>query len=190
MKRSKSLKLTLKKSKAKFKLPNLGKRKKKFRLKLPKLPKLPKIPWKTGLFTILLGTDLLAKQYIEDNMKEGQEKEYLNGILRIRKVHNKGFMLNTLDDKPEIVRNVSAGIAAVLAVYNTWFMNTKGHLIKKLGMIFLNAGAASNISDRLFRGKVVDYIGIQTGNEKLSKITANLADLYVFIGAVITSVFR
>ncbi len=165
MKKSKSWKLKLKKSKVRF-------------------------PWKTGLFTLLLGTDLMAKQYIEDYVEPGEVREHFGGKLKIRKIYNRGLILDTLDHRPEIVKGVSAFAGGLLAVYNAWLMNRKGHLLKKFGMVFLSAGAASNIFDRLFRGKVVDYIGIQTKNKKLSKITANLADFYVFIGAVIAAVGR
>ncbi|MCQ2507992.1 MAG: signal peptidase II [Dorea sp.] len=151
---------------------------------------LPHIPWKTGLFTFLLGSDLLAKKFVDETMVPGQTKEYFGGNLKIRQVYNQGFMLNKLDDKPEIVKNTSLGIAGFLTLYNTWLMSHKGHLIKKLGMVFMNAGAVSNIFDRLFRGKVVDYIGIKSENKFLSSITANLADLYVLIGSVFTTIGR
>lgn len=151
---------------------------------------LPRLYWKTGLFTFLLGTDLLAKKYVDEKMIPGETREYFDGNLKIRQVYNKGFILDTLDDKPEIVKNASLGVAGVLSLYTTWLMNQKGHLVKKLGMVFLDAGAASNIFDRIFRGKVVDYIGMKTDNVFLAKITANLADLYVFIGTVIASIGR
>ena len=57
-------------------------------------------------------------------------------------------------------------------------------------MVLLTAGAISNTYDRLIRGKVIDYIGIQWENSKLRRITANLADVYVVIGAVIVSVSK
>ena len=52
-------------------------------------------------------------------------------------------------------------------------------------MVFLSAGAASNIYDRLERGKVIDYIGVKSRNKFLSRLTANLADMYVALGAVL-----
>ena len=50
-------------------------------------------------------------------------------------------------------------------------------------MAILGAGASSNIFDRLSRGKVIDYIGIRSKNQFLARLTANLGDLYILLGA-------
>ena len=78
--------------------------------------------------------------------------------------------------------SVSSGAGIIL--YDIWLFIRKGRLLKKLGMVFLSAGAASNIYDRLERGKVIDYIGVKSRNKFLSRLTANLADMYVALGAV------
>ena len=56
---------------------------------------------------------------------------------------------------------------------------------RKLGMAILGAGASSNIFDRLSRGKVIDYIGIRSKNQFLARLTANLGDFYILLGAVL-----
>ena len=55
-------------------------------------------------------------------------------------------------------------------------------------MVFVTAGAVSNIYDRLARGKVIDYFGVKSKSRFLSDLTANLADIYVTVGAVIITV--
>ena len=55
---------------------------------------------------------------------------------------------------------------------------------------FLTAGAISNTYDRLIRGKVIDYIGIQWKNSRFRRLTANLADVYVVMGAAVTGVAK
>ena len=57
-------------------------------------------------------------------------------------------------------------------------------------MTLVSAGAASNLYDRLFRKKVVDYIGIRSEKKRLSDLTANLADIYITAGAVLTVLSR
>ena len=45
-----------------------------------------------------------------------------------------------------------------------------------------------NLLDRLLRGKVVDYIGFRTRSSFFSKLTANLADLYLAAGSLLMAV--
>lgn len=138
-----------------------------------------------GLFLLLVCSDMGAKQYIEDTFKPGEERATIFGKLVFRKVYNKGFMMNTLEKYPELVKGASAATGLLVAGYDGWLLAHKGRRIKKLGMTFLSAGAFSNIYDRLIRGKVIDYIGVDSEKKKVSKVTVNLADLYIFIGALL-----
>ena len=143
-----------------------------------------------GLLVVLICVDMGIKQYIEENFEEEEEREtILDGVV-LRKVYNKGFCFNTLDKRPDLVRKTSGILCASLAVYDAWLFLSKGRWLRKFGMIFLTAGAISNTYDRLIRGKVIDYIGIQWKNSRLRRLTANLADVYVVIGAVVTSVAK
>ena len=108
----------------------------------------------------------------------------------LRKVYNKGFCFNTLDKNPDLVRKTSGILCVGLAIYNAWLFHRKGKWLRKFGMVFLAAGAISNTYDRLIRGKVIDYIGIQWKNSRLRRLTANLADVYVVIGAAVTGVAK
>lgn len=138
-----------------------------------------------GLFIVLLCFDMGIKQYMESTCKEKEEREtVLDGIV-LRKIYNKGFMLNILEDRPKVVRSVSAGMGAVIILYDVWLFLKKGRLKDKLGMVFISAGAASNIYDRLIRGKVIDYIGIKSKYKFLSGVTANLADVYIAAGTAV-----
>ncbi len=138
-----------------------------------------------GLFIILLCFDMGIKQYIESTCKEKEEREtILDGIV-LRKIYNRGFMLNILESKPKVIRSASAGMGAGIILYDVWLFLKKGRLKDKLGMVFISAGAASNIYDRLIRGKVIDYIGIKSKYKFLAKITANLADAYIAVGMVL-----
>lgn len=143
-----------------------------------------------GLFVILVCFDMGIKQYIESTYKEREERETIIDKVVLRKVYNKGFILNALQEYPKVIKGVSAGAGAGIALYDIWLFIRKGRYLKKLGMVFLSAGAASNIYDRLIRGKVIDYIGIQSKIRFLSRLTANLADLYVMLGAVLAGITK
>lgn len=141
-----------------------------------------------ALLVGLLCIDMGIKQYIEDSFDLNEERETIIDKVVLRKVYNKGFLMNTLDKRPEIVKGCSAAVGIAIIIYDAWLFLRKGRWCKKLGMVFLTAGAFSNVYDRLVRGKVIDYIGIQWKNTKLARITANLADVYVVVGAVIAGV--
>lgn len=145
-----------------------------------------------GLFVFLVCIDMGIKQYIEDHMEEGEEAKTVVPNLVVRKVYNKGFAFGILDRRPDIAKIVTGSAGVVLLLYDIWVFFGKKKKIRKLGMTFVTAGAVSNIYDRFARGKVIDYIGY--GGEKqhslLSDITANLADVFLVIGAVIVDTAR
>lgn len=143
-----------------------------------------------GLFLVLVCLDMGIKQYIENTYREREERETIIDKVVMRKVYNRGFLLNTLQDHPGIVKGASAGVGAGVILYDLWLFIRKGRFFKKLGMVFLSVGAFSNVYDRLIRGKVIDYIGVQSKYKFLSRITANLADAYVMVGAILAGIAK
>ena len=153
------------------------------------------------IFASLLGIDVLIKQQVEENIEPGEEKELAGGRIVIRKVYNRGFLMNILDGKPKVVRyaTIVSGIGLLIwdiltflpvRIIRTARVDGKAGGIR-LGirrgpyLRLLSAGAASNIFDRLVRGRVIDYIGIRTGERHLDRITANLGDCFIACGGLI-----
>lgn len=63
--------------------------------------------WMGALLLVLLCIDMGIKQYIEDTFKNDEERDTRIPGIVLRKVHNKGFLLNVLEERPEIVRTCS-----------------------------------------------------------------------------------
>ncbi|MEF9945438.1 MAG: signal peptidase II [Lachnospiraceae bacterium] len=146
-----------------------------------------------GISCALLITDLFIKKYVEENVESTKERALLDGKVLIRKVYNKGLMLSMLEKYPKVVKAASGGAGILLAVYDLFLLTRKGHFIKKTGISFMVGGAFSNLYDRLVRGYVVDYVGFQTKWKKLTDVTFNLGDFFIFAGGilvVITALFR
>lgn len=136
------------------------------------------------LFAVLLGVDVVLKKWVEENVNSDEKHELFGGKVIIRKIYNQGFILNLLDHKPMIVRRATAASGIGVLLYDAAVFLRKGRPIRKLGLTFLSAGAASNIFDRLAKGKVTDYIGLP-GKKFPARITANLGDLYIACGGIL-----
>ncbi|MGN1167003.1 MAG: signal peptidase II [Lachnospiraceae bacterium] len=135
-----------------------------------------------GMLLVLTCLDMGIKQYIEDTFKEGEERKTVVDRLILRKVYNQGFAFNLLDKYPDIIKRSSVFAAAGLLLYDLSVFFNKGRRFLKFGVTLVSAGAISNLYDRLIRGKVVDYIGVKSNNSRLSRLTANLADIYIVMG--------
>ncbi len=137
------------------------------------------------LFAILLGADVMIKKLVEEELNPGEERELLDGKIVIRKVYNRGFLLNLFDKYPAAVKGMSLFAGAGVLVWDVLTFAKKRNYIRKLGMTLVSAGAASNLFDRLAKGRVVDYIGLRTKKKSLGRITANLGDVYLACGSAL-----
>lgn len=140
--------------------------------------------WLMAESAVLAAADQIMKSYVEQNM-EMHEERTLRGKVVLRRVRNKGMCMNILEEKEEIVKGISAAAASGVTAAQIISMAGKGRFLHKQGLAFLSAGAWSNTFDRWGRQGVVDYIGIKSGSEKISSITYNLADLFIFAGSIL-----
>ena len=138
-----------------------------------------------SLFMMLTSLDMGIKEYIEEHYTKKTEKETVIPKVVLRKVHNKGFCLDTLDKYPFLVSGVSAVLSGGIGIKAYQLFQKRGRWMEKFGITVLGAGAFSNTFDRIIRGYVVDYFGVKINNSKLSKISANLADVYILIGSAV-----
>jgi len=139
-----------------------------------------------GIAAGLFLTDVVIKQHVEDNMKKNKTHEIAGGKIEIRKVHNHGFAFNLLDHKPYIVKMVSVTTGVLLACYQLWLLCRKGRFFEKLGGAIALGGAFSNMYDRVVRGYVVDYFGFKSKWKKFRRLTFNIGDVCLVLGAVIS----
>lgn len=137
----------------------------------------------------LFGTDMILKKTVEDKLEPGEEHKLFHGRILLRRVYNYGAMLNILSDHPKIIKSTSLLLGAGMLICDMVFWPLRGRHIQKLGLSLFTGGALSNIFDRLIRGRVVDYFGIQTRWKRFTDITFNLGDLFIFTGALLVSVF-
>lgn len=143
-----------------------------------------------SMLIVLTCIDMGVKQYIEDTFEKGEERDTIIPGLVLRKVYNKGFAFNLLDRYPDIIKRSSVCAAVGILICDLQLFLKKGKRVRKLGMVLVSAGAFSNVYDRMIREKVIDYIGIKGKSSYVSKITANLADIYIAAGMVLVTLSR
>lgn len=100
----------------------------------------------------------------------------------IKRLHNRGMMLNALESRPGLVKALSLAaflLALILCLPYVW---KKGDLLFRLALGLLLGGALSNLYDHFKRGYVVDYVSLPI--PKLQQIVFNLSDFCIFFGAV------
>ncbi len=142
--------------------------------------------WFSAVSAALFAADQIMKSYAEQNMDKGEEKS-LPGSVRLRRVENRGLPLNFLSGKPQVVKALSLTAATGVTVMHIVSLFKKTGFLIKGGLSLLAAGAWSNTFDRFARGYVVDYIGFACKNEKISRITYNLADFFIGAGTAVLS---
>lgn len=132
---------------------------------------------------IFLGDEQI-KRYIESNKEENKREEILHGKIIITKHHNKGAILNHLEDRQNIVLTASCiAFGGVVTLLGQSIVKGSNFLTK-LGLTIITGGALSNLYDRIKRGYVIDYFIIP--KKFLDKIIFNLSDWCIFVGGIIT----
>ncbi|MCC8161897.1 MAG: signal peptidase II [Lachnospiraceae bacterium] len=138
-----------------------------------------------GMTLALFQTDLAVKREIEELPAGSGEQMLPGGFAGITRLHNYGLAGSRwAGHTTGIVRGtglVTAGCVGMLIHH----LVTPGQEIRTAGFAFLTGGALSNFYDRCKRGYVVDYIRFHTPFKRLNRLVFNLADFFIFIGAVL-----
>ena len=120
-----------------------------------------------------------------------ERKAYLKGKIILNKRYNKGMMLNFMEDKKDLVKKLTSIALGIILLVFLFFLPKKNMKLEKLALSLCLAGGISNLSDRFIRGQVVDYFTINF--RKLKRVVFNLADIFIFLGAIIllvASIFK
>lgn len=140
---------------------------------------------------ILLLVETMIKSYFDSNWEQGKKKPILKGKIILNKRYNKGMMLNFMEDKKDLVKKLTSIALGIILLVFLFFLPKKNMKLEKLALSLCLAGGISNLSDRFIRGQVVDYFTINF--RKLKRVVFNLADIFIFLGAIIllvASIFK
>lgn len=123
------------------------------------------------LAIMLLVVDLFTK-FLFHNFNI--DVDIIPHILSLELVKNSGISFGMFGHSPMLVIVITSMIIMLL-VY--MYLKTKNNT-NKFGILMMIIGACSNLLDRLLFGYVIDFINIKL-------FVCNLADIYIFLGAMI-----
>lgn len=143
----------------------------------------------TALFLLLaisvFSLDQAVKRKINREKAESFPRRVkgTRGILEVRKAENPGFTMGKGEKYPRLVRLASV-LATLFLLFSLPYLSyTTGgaFLLQNFGASLVVGGAMSNTFDRVYRGKVTDYLYIRLGF--LKKMIINIGDIALFFGA-------
>lgn len=140
-----------------------------------------------GIAGVIFCGDLQVKNYMENNLPEGEERKILRGKIILRKHHNTGMMLNLGQKTPGLVAFASVVLVLFCMLLFLLTLGGRGNRLLQTGLSFLLGGAFSNTYDRLRRKYVVDYFSFCVRAKWLKRIIFNLSDLFIMLGALLIS---
>lgn len=121
--------------------------------------------------------DQLSKLIVVRYMSIGESLPVVKNFLHITLVHNTGAAFGMLK-----TRSILFVIIAILSVFFINYMLLhKRHILtrlEKIALLFILAGTAGNLTDRLRMGYVIDFIDFRVWP------VFNIADSFITVGAI------
>jgi signal peptidase II len=135
--------------------------------------------WIVGL---ILGLDVVLKSWVH------QQLDYLQVIavtpfFNLVHVHNTGAAFSFLADAGGWQRWFFVGVAATVSIGLAWLLAKSPNWVERLALAVLLGGALGNLTDRLYRGYVVDYLDLHWQGWHWPAF--NLADMAICTGVAL-----
>lgn len=130
---------------------------------------------------VIVVADQLSKYYIASNFLLGESEEFINGIVNIVYVQNRGAAWGMMSGKTLILLcfTIVVMVICIAVMIKTW--NKNRLLFWSLSLVF--SGGSGNLIDRIFRkGTVIDFLQFAFW-QKFPVF--NIADCAIVIGGAI-----
>lgn len=136
-------------------------------------------------FTIVVFVaDWLIKQRIQKHYDFQHHKMLFNGRINLCKLYNPGAAMGFLKNHKRILNMVS--VSSILYVlYLIPGLMKRGSGIEQAGMGLTLGGALNNCYERIFKGRVTDYINFPRLKGGLKHIVFNLSDFAILLGGIL-----
>jgi len=133
--------------------------------------------------SIIVVADQLVKFFVCNNLSQSDSAVIIPKILNFIYVKNTGAAFSMFSGKTAALGAVS--ILFCVGVLIFWIFKKPQHILFKLSLALLFAGALGNAIDRIWRGFVVDFI--ETAFIKFPVF--NIADISITIGTALLMIY-
>ena len=135
-----------------------------------------------GLIVIIVALDQWSKWAIKTSFQLYESKPVIQDVFHFTYVTNDGMAFGLSFPGGKHILLVMTILLTGFIVGFLW-KEKDGHPLVKYGLALILSGAIGNLIDRLFYGKVVDFLDVMVGN--FHWYIFNVADSAVTIGMVL-----
>ena len=136
-----------------------------------------------GITVLLFAADQISKQLARVMLMQKEDVKLIPGILHLHYLYpeNRGIAFGLMQGGTTVTAVLAVVLMAVIAYVFIRIPRTKKYLWLTAICILLFSGAAGNLTDRLARGFVIDFIYFIL----IDFPVFNVADMYVVTGAAL-----
>ena len=127
------------------------------------------------LFVVLVAFDLFTKSLAVNALQDGRRIPLISGVLEFYYIQNRGAAFGMFQSGTFILSLISLAALIVLVVIYLMIPDDRKYLPLRLVLIFISAGAAGNLYDRITLKYVRDFIYFSL----IDFPVFNVADIYV-----------
>ena len=137
----------------------------------------------TMIAALIVVLDQLTKYFVMTKIGAHNAIHAIPGLFDFVYVKNTGAAFSILSESTGLLGIVS--VIFCLGVLAYWYLKKPEHILMKLSLSLLFAGALGNAIDRIFRGYVVDFIDSAFMDFRVF----NVADIAITFGAAIMVIY-
>ncbi len=139
-----------------------------------------------AVVALLVAADLLTKQVAVDELRGQSSVTVIDGFWDFRYAENRGIAFSLDRHLPATIRRpLVVGMGIVVLGLLIWLAikGLTGHWLERTGYTLAIGGAIGNLSERLVRGFVVDFVDWHLGSFQWPIF--NLADSFLVMGVLL-----
>ena len=129
------------------------------------------------VFLVVL-IDQITKYIVQKSMYLGEVIPVMGNFFRFNYIENPGMAFGLQIENKIIFTVLSIGAALVILVYLIKMRNQNIFLVT--GLSFIMGGAVGNLIDRLFYGKVIDFLDFEFFDISIPQLNLGIFDLPAF----------
>lgn len=108
-----------------------------------------------GVVGAWVAFDQITKVAVRESLERGEHWE-LASFFRVSHITNDGAAFGLLGNMNTLLAVTAVVVIVVLAIY--YFVPPVDHWLPRLGLALILAGAVGNLLDRIYEGRVTDFI--------------------------------